>query len=600
MIQTDLKQKNEFSLLLFTHANVLRFLNILAIALIAVSLLYLMAANWWMLPKFVRLSIPMLVLILSAVASVYVTQSQALRQSLDTISGLMLGLSLAVIGQIYQTGADSYLLFLVWSVLLLPWLYRPNIGVFCILVVVSHLALYFYFQQSFWMLRAPWAYVVALNSLTAISLIYAMRHYPILRYVFIVFLIVISLASMFRFVQNHQVIDLVSVFVLPLGAAYYFYRRQRVLEPIILIAGVALSLSLWLLESVSGFLSHSGGGLFTLAMMIFAWFAVISFVLTRLFPKNNLAMIPLAIGAWIAGIILAGLLLTFWQAFSIVMGVVFIIIAWFLLSKYTSFFIRQFAYCLWVCGQTAILTHVGLITDNLWYVWFIQLLMLSLTAFTAKHWFILTIQLIAAYCLGVAALLFMDILGGKEAQLQVISGCNTLIFIIMLLTARYWQSSIYMKSIVLWLLFILFGVAACQMLIGLNMPFLKQAEPDQIIIFYLLPSIFVLCFVLQRANTLHHLWFWAIPILGLFFILMGYFELFIVLVLLAWAIVYGHKWVQAMCILLLVFWLWMLYYYLGLSFLYKSLTIFISGLMLLMMVYGLKQIEAPTHQGEIS
>jgi Predicted membrane protein len=128
MKKTELIHNNPFSPLLFCDAKVLRYLNILGVALIAVSLLYLMAANWWMLPNQVQLAIPMLVLLCSAIASIYFNQREWIRQSLDTVSGLMLGLSLVVIGQIYQTGADSYQLFLLWAVLLLPWLYRPISG----------------------------------------------------------------------------------------------------------------------------------------------------------------------------------------------------------------------------------------------------------------------------------------------------------------------------------------------------------------------------------------------------------------------------------------------------------------------------------------
>ena len=130
MIKKDVMQKNEFSPLLFCHAQAVLHLKVLGLALIAVSILYLMAANWWMLPKWVQLGIPMLILVCSAAASAYFSQKVWLQQSLDAVAGLMLGLSLAVIGQVYQTGADSYLLFLLWAVLLLPWLYHPNIGIF--------------------------------------------------------------------------------------------------------------------------------------------------------------------------------------------------------------------------------------------------------------------------------------------------------------------------------------------------------------------------------------------------------------------------------------------------------------------------------------
>ena len=105
------KPKHEFSTRLFRHVQVIQYLQVIGLALIAASFLYLVAANWLMLPKFIQLAIPILLLVLSAAASVYLTKHTWIRQSLDALSGLFLGLSLAVIGQVYQTGADSYLLF---------------------------------------------------------------------------------------------------------------------------------------------------------------------------------------------------------------------------------------------------------------------------------------------------------------------------------------------------------------------------------------------------------------------------------------------------------------------------------------------------------
>lgn len=594
------KQNSEFSPLLFIHANVLNHLKVLSISMLAMSFLYLMAANWWMLPKFVRLLIPMLVLLSSAIASVYLVHHQILRQSLDAVSGLMLGLCLAVIGQIYQTGADSYLLFLVWSILLLPWLYRPNIGIYIMLMIVSQLALYLLFKQTFWMARAEDLYIITLNVLTVLSMVYGIRHYPILRFIFIVFIILISITCMVRFIASSHFIYLASVFTLPALTAFYFYRQKKVLECTLLIAGVAFSLSLWLLDQVGGELTNSAGGLFVLALLIFSWFAAISFVLTRMFPTSKLAMIPLAIGAWITGIILSILLLTFWQAFSVVMGIVFVVISWVLLNKYSSFFIRQFAYCLWVCGQIAILVHIGLLTDNLWWVWFIQLAILCLTVFTRKHWFILAVQLIVSHILGIVSLFFTDTFEHSEVLLSAVLGVNTLILIICLMTSRYWQSSFYMKSIVLWMLFILFGTAASQIVLGFSHPHFNEVRFDQIIIFYILPFVFVGCFSLQQFKSFNHMSLWLIPFLGVLLIALGYFEIFIVLLLMAWAIVYRYRWLQVLCIVLLIFWLWMLYYNLGISFLYKSLTIFISGLLVMAMVYALQKIEQSAVSGEIS
>jgi hypothetical protein len=169
------------------------------------------------------------------------------------------------------------------------------------LCVVSQLALYFYFKQSFWMIRAEGLYLLTLNLLTAISFAFAIRYYSLLRYLFIAFIIMISISSMMQFTHHFQLIYLASSVVLPAGAAFYFYRKHQALETILLIAGLAASLSLWLFELVDDQLTNSAAGLFILAMLIFGWFAMISFALKKIFPQTKFSVIPLALGAWIAG-----------------------------------------------------------------------------------------------------------------------------------------------------------------------------------------------------------------------------------------------------------------------------------------------------------
>ncbi|WP_286830990.1 DUF2157 domain-containing protein, partial [Acinetobacter sp. UBA3132] len=599
MHKTELIRNNQFSPLLFCNVEVLRYLKILGLALITVSLLYLMAANWWMLPDPVQLAIPMLILFCSAVASIYFDQQEWVRQSLDTVSGLMLGLSLAVIGQIYQTGADSYLLFLLWSALLLPWLYHSNIGIFIMLCVVSQLTLYLYFKQSSWMGRAEGLYLFGLNLLTVLSFAYAMRYYSLLRFLFITFVIVISISSMMQFIHHSKLIYLASSVILPTGAAFYFYRKHQALEAILLIAGLAASVSFWVFELVENQLTNSATGLFVLAVLIFGWFALISFALNRIFPETKFSVIPLALGAWISGIILAVLLLTYWEAFSILMGIIFIGIAWQLLGQQASVFMHQFAYCLWICGQAAVLIHTELLTDSMVVVWLLQLLMLGLAVIKRMHWSILTLQLLITHALAIVVLILENSFKHDDMVISIILSLNYVIFIGLFLTARYWQSSHYQKSIFLWMIAMLTGSAVVQALTGLeHWQSIGQISFEQVLLFYILPSLLLFSFIWQNWQQFSEKWLWLIPVLGLLLILLGYFEIFIIMLLMAWAVVYQQRMIQALSILLLIFWLWMLYYNLGLSLLVNSLTIFISGLMVWCMGYGLKQVRIRSGQEE--
>ncbi|PJI32029.1 DUF2157 domain-containing protein [Acinetobacter pseudolwoffii] len=601
MSKTVPKPDHPFSPLLFIQPAVIQILQIIGLALIAVSIVYLLAANWWMLPKFVQLFMPQVLLLGSALLSIRFAARERLRQSLDTVSGLMLGLSLAVIGQIYQTGADSYQLFLLWALLLLPWLYRPNIGVFALFCVVSQLALYFYFKQSFWLVRAETAYLLSLNLLTGLSLIYALRYYPVLRYLLIAVVVLISVFSMFRFIDSNSIWYLASVLVLALLFSAYFYTRQQQLETSLLVAGLALSFSILIFDLTDQYLQNSAAGLLVLALLIFGWFAAISALLIKLLPQSRFSVIPLALGAWIAGVILAMLLLTYWESLSILMGLIFIGIAWWLIHSKPSVFLRQLAYCLWVCGQAAVLIHTELLTDSLLLIWLIQIGITLLSIMNRMHWLVLLLQLLLAHALGIAVLIEQHPFSHDHRLITWIMLLNYSVLTVALLTARHWLASAYAKSVNLWMISILAATAIFQCLLQFGVA--QQLHPrgiDEAIVFYILPAVWLLSFIGIHLKQFSLTPLWLIPAVGILLIALGYFEIFIILVLMAWAMVNQQRLMQALLVLLLIFWLWLLYYNLGLSFLFKSVSIFASGLLVLLLAYVLSSPKFQSKTGVAS
>ncbi len=554
-----------------------------------------------MLPKFVQLFMPQVLLLGSALLSVHFAAREKLRQSLDTVSGLMLGLSLAVIGQIYQTGADSYQLFLLWALLLLPWLYRPNIGVFALFCVVSQLALYFYFKQSFWLVRAETAYLLSLNLLTGLSLIYALRYYPVLRYLLIAVVVLISVFSMFRFIDSNSIWYLASVLVLALLFSAYFYTRQQQLETSLLVAGLALSFSILIFDLTDQYLQNSAAGLLVLALLIFGWFAAISALLIKLLPQSRFSVIPLALGAWIAGVILAILLLTYWESLSILMGLIFIGIAWWLIHSKPSVFLRQLAYCLWVCGQAAVLIHTELLTDSLLLIWLIQIGITLLSIMNRMHWLVLLLQLLLAHALGIAVLIEQHPFSHDHRLITWIMLLNYSVLTVALLTARHWLASAYAKSVNLWMISIFAATAIFQCLLQFGVA--QQLHPrgiDEAIVFYILPAVWLLSFIGIHLKQFSLTPLWLIPAVGILLIALGYFEIFIILVLMAWAMVNQQRLMQALLVLLLIFWLWLLYYNLGLSFLFKSVSILASGLLVLLLAYVLSSPKFQSKTGVAS
>ncbi len=122
-----------------TTPQMARYFGLFGLSLIAAAFIYLIGANWLALPDVLKLSIMPALMLITALISLRV-HHPAVVSTLHTICGLFAGLTLAAIGQVYQTGADSAWLFIIWSGLLVPWLYRANLGVFILLGLVSQIA----------------------------------------------------------------------------------------------------------------------------------------------------------------------------------------------------------------------------------------------------------------------------------------------------------------------------------------------------------------------------------------------------------------------------------------------------------------------------
>ncbi|MCJ9712840.1 DUF2157 domain-containing protein, partial [Bordetella hinzii] len=101
----------------------------LAVLLLGSGVICWVAANWPGMGISRRFTLAQGLLAVSVLASVWLALrlrgTERLRQqaagAVLTLSGLLLGALLALLGQTYQTGADTWELFAWWAVLLLPW-----------------------------------------------------------------------------------------------------------------------------------------------------------------------------------------------------------------------------------------------------------------------------------------------------------------------------------------------------------------------------------------------------------------------------------------------------------------------------------------------
>ncbi|MFW1746430.1 DUF2157 domain-containing protein [Acinetobacter guillouiae] len=586
-----------------------KHLQVLGCALIAVSILYLTAANWFMLPQFFQLAIPQLFLLLSAIASIFLVQHDYLVQCLHTISGLMIGLSLAVIGQIYQTGADSYLLFLIWSILLLPWLYRPNIGVFTLLCILSQLTLFLFFKQTFWADEYPVTFLFSLNLLSLFQFYFCLRCYQKLRYLFVLWFGILSIWHMVLFLYGDsnlafatamiftwidlKIAYLISSFFLLSVALTYFYRKRDQLCSVLSAVGLGITFTLVIFKWMNSLFRESEVlGLFLIALVVFAWFALITFLLIKFIPQNKFNNIPIAVGAWIAGVLLASLMLAFWGNFSLIMGAVFVVLAAFILRSKQALFLRQFAYCIWVAGQHAVIFHTVELTDQFFPIFFIQFAMLCLSYFIRSHWFFIFIQLFALYLSGIALIWDLNVLLGLHRFVENFAFLVLLsygFYLVMIWVHRI-QPSQYQRSLALANLLIILSSLGFYTLFG-------QYELEKIrylpILNLGLPILWLALFMVLRIRNQFSLIAQLILLaFAAVLIFYGYFEIFICIAILSWALSQLDKIVYGFALVTLALTLCFIYYALNVSFLVKSLSIFSSGLILLILTLVLHKFQS--------
>lgn len=98
-----------------------RFALWLGVALCAAGAICFIAANWDEIGKFARLFGLQAALVLTTIAAARLGPARASGQAALWLAMILLGGLLALIGQTYQTGADTWELFALWTALALPW-----------------------------------------------------------------------------------------------------------------------------------------------------------------------------------------------------------------------------------------------------------------------------------------------------------------------------------------------------------------------------------------------------------------------------------------------------------------------------------------------
>ena len=112
------------------------------------GIVFFFAYNWGDLSDLAKFAIAEGALIIALLGAIAVGFDRAFGQVLLLAASLLTGVLLAVIGQVYQTGADVFELFAAWAALILPWVAISRSAAHWLLwLVIAETALWLYCEQ---------------------------------------------------------------------------------------------------------------------------------------------------------------------------------------------------------------------------------------------------------------------------------------------------------------------------------------------------------------------------------------------------------------------------------------------------------------------
>ena len=126
-----------------------RLLLVLGVSLILSGIVYFYAFNWTKITPEMKLGSLQLAILGCLGASYFYGLARLSGKIMLLSASVLVGVFLAVFGQIYQTGADAYNLFMMWALLILPWVILSEFAaLWLVWLVISNVFLVLYWDQA--------------------------------------------------------------------------------------------------------------------------------------------------------------------------------------------------------------------------------------------------------------------------------------------------------------------------------------------------------------------------------------------------------------------------------------------------------------------
>ncbi len=273
----------------------------LGVIFLAVGVIFFFAFNWDALGKFAKFGLVQ-ALILGAIVGCY-------KFRLDSLSGkvallgatLLMGALLALVGQTYQTGADTFELFSTWALVILPWVVVGRFAaLWLVWIGLLNLAVLLYYQalgglfgvisgteNLLWTLFALNTSALCVWELAARRLAWLSERWPVRILATASGVLVITLAILALYQPENFNAGALLVYVAWLVGVFLLYRYWMI--DVYVLAGGALSGIVMVTAILSKYMlkSDSAGASLFIGLVVIGLSAASAFLLKRVTMEDD-------------------------------------------------------------------------------------------------------------------------------------------------------------------------------------------------------------------------------------------------------------------------------------------------------------------------
>lgn len=225
---------------------------LLGLSLLLTSIVYFFAANWSYFDRLTKVCLSVALLLffysLHFLFRKYSNKLQFLSNWLFVATGIVFGVVVAIIGQVYNSHADNYQLFLVWLIPILLCAILTKYRPFYVLTfVLAHVSIYFFLFPSAYSIA--WNNIEILVMLFGIVILDAVIFYlfyknileskTILYLSFIMFHIACYFIVLNESLPLHFLTNIVYIFVFIIS--FYYWYKKHLQRALLVITGVFAS-----------------------------------------------------------------------------------------------------------------------------------------------------------------------------------------------------------------------------------------------------------------------------------------------------------------------------------------------------------------------